>query len=1019
MMPTSDTIVPPVVAALNEYPVLWRQAGQSLRRQLARVEERARRFAGRGDALAALRRALLTTTSGLITVEGAAGSGVTSLLCRVITDTPCAFWVQDDDGGDGAAALCAQIIALRRLAVPLVPPAAPGDARVVERLLDEATRARADEPLLLVIDAAVPTGQPRVATPLPFPARLPTGVVVLYGCVSAGGAGWPAVFPQPTQRIVLRDLQGAREAGLAAMGNDAPEQLREAIVRQSQGNMLYARLVPGLLRGGVIAANALPAGLGALHAAWWRRLDAHGQRLALLLAAAAAPLPHSLCRELLGADPLPLLEAWGALVDYTAPTGDDAQAEGATAFYHPATRAFVAARAPEQLAATHAAVAFHTLSALQQSAAPGSMAYAQVGGALGYVLGNFARHAALGTPASFSDALPLVAGRSWVRFQKRRSAVREAASDAAWELWRAAQSDSPLRMGRAAFLAGTLASQARALPPDAPADLLAQSADTPNRDAVLKGLIALCDQLPDGREKALTLRRLGEVCYANRMRTSAMRLLSQALDLEEQTPSRAQVEEREGIQVALARAALVHADADAALAICGRIAHGERRGLVQTEVARTLLAAGNRDRAQTVALAIGHESMRAWAVAEVAVAQARAGNVALSDELLATLALDTALAWAQIELACAEAASDDVSAVARIERLEVESQRDRGRARLAHALAAADKDGDALHVARQIADVASRVSALLDLRLTLEGLVAMLALEEATAVINAVQGDDRVPLTAALAAAHAALGRRDRALAISHQLAEGEERDRALARVAVALGSSGDMEAALELASGLLDDDERDWAYEELTRLFAQTARWDEAHVTGQRIGAPEPRARVLADAYVEQARHGLPVSAYALAVAIVHPGERARALTAIVPMLVGSGHLSHALEGAAALRTPDARSRYEATLVAALAEQTRDGSNIASATWQRAHELARTIARPTDRARALLSLAQSALPNRPLALRALGEALRTAATSRGAALRCLESAAPLLAELGGAALLGEFSAQLDEIDSW
>jgi len=664
-------------------------------------------------------------------------------------------------------------------------------------------------------------------------------------------------------------------------------------------------------------------------------------------------------------------------------------------------------------------VAFHTLGALQQSAAPGNMAHIQPGGSLSYVLAHFARHAALGTPASFTDALPLVAGRSWVRFQKRRGAAQAAAGDAGWELWRAAQSSSPARMVRAAFLAGTLATLARTLPPEAPAEIMGAALDAPNHDAVLKGLFALCDQLPDGREKARTLRRLGEVCYSARMRTAAMRLLSQALDIEEQSPSRAQVDERESLQAALARAALAIGNADAALAIGARIAHDERRGLVQTEVVRELLAAGDHGRAQAVAQAIGHESMQAWAVAEVAVAQARAGNAALSDELLATLVLDTAIAWAQIELACGEARADDASAVARIERLEPESQRDRGRLRLAHALAEAEKDGDALHVARQIVDLATRVSALLDLRLTLEGLVAMLALEEATAVINAVTTDDRVPLTAALAAAHAALGRRDRAVAIAEQLAEGEERDRALARVAVAMGSSGDMAAAQQLAAGLTDDDERDWAYEELTRLFARAARWDEAQAAGLRIGAADQRARLLADVYVEQARYGELVSAYALAAVIEHAGERARALTEIAPMLVAAGHLSQALAGGAALDTPDARSRYEATLVAALAAQRPPGAAEHGAIWQRAHGLARAIARPVERARALLALARAALPDHALACRTLGEALHTAATSRATALRCLENTAPLLATLGGAALLTEVSAAINEIDSW
>lgn len=641
-----------------------------------------------------------------------------------------------------------------------------------------------------------------------------------------------------------------------------------------------------------------------------------------------------------------------------------------------------------------------------------------------------ARHAALGPPDIQTHVLPYVATRKWVHAHERHSGnMTSAARDLAWELHCAVEQGPLLRLVRSAALAGTLSALARALTPDAAIAALSIALEHNNgRESGLKRVLELVNQLPDGRDKALVLRQLGEACYGARMRTSAMRLLSQALDLEEQTTPRVWREQREQLYMAMANAALYLGNIEAALEISARIEHRERRGMATTNVIRQLLEQGNLDRAQMIASTIEHESLSAWAQAEVAVALARSGNLPAAEELLSQVTVETANAWAQIELACDDATRDEYAAHARINRLASSTQRDRGLTRLAHALALADKDGDALHVAGQISDIAMRVTALLDLRLTLEGLVAMLALEQATSAIEALTGDARVPLVAALSAAHAALGRRERAIGIAQQLAEGEERDRALSRVAVALARWGDYEQGKALAHELADDDERDWTLDELTRILANSGHWQDAYNLGMEISAAELRAHALAELAIAQARTNDPVAALQIAQHIPVASERIRALIIMVPALVAANHVAAALavtgieagvneawtETTAMVPyvfTVDTRSRYLAALAIALAEYSQ---------LSQAQEITRFIARPVDRARVYLAIAQAAVAHDQVQSQAaLGKALRTAILGRDEAFWLLEQAVPVLASLEGAALLTHAAAAINELDSW
>jgi tetratricopeptide (TPR) repeat protein len=780
---------------------------------------------------------------------------------------------------------------------------------------------------------------------------------------------------------------------------------------------MYAlRLAWGLLYQQAVSVHEIQPGLAALHQAWWERLDAPGQRLALLLAAAGEPLPLELCRTLLEVDPQPYLAAWNQIG--IADTADT------TALTHASTQAYLAAQHSEALARIHGELAHLGQAALDGlDSPPDTEPHTAAASVATYSARQFARHVALSPPDIRDNVLPLVARRAWVRAQERRTdSLADAAHDMAWEL-RGAASGPTLRLVRAAALTGTLVSLARTLLPEAAVAALTAAVEQHGRETGLKQVRTLVDQLPDGQNKALILRQMGEACYSLKMRTSAMRLLSQALDIEEQKLPAAWREQREQLHTALASATLELGDVDGALAIAARISHTERRGMVQTHVMRWLLQRGELERARALVSQIEHESLAAWAQTEVAVTLARAGDRTAAESLLHAIDSDTARAWAETELACDLAASDEAAARQRIDSMSNPSYRDRALAQLARALAEADKDGDALDAAGSIQDVAVRVSALLDLRLMLEGLVAMLALEQATAVIGKLPRDVRVPLVSMLAASYAALGRSDEALAVAERGAEGEERDRALSRVAVALAAHGDHGHGLAIARALDDEDERDWTLAELTSVLAEAGRWDAAQQLCSEISTDQQRARTLANLAIARARAGEPLAALQIANQItLQRGEYARALLMLAPLLVAAGNAdialslgqeqylrtrcvpAHALDAAQV-------SRYHSAVATALAEH----GNLPAA-----RSLARTIFYPLDQARASVAIAQAAAHSgNGEALAELGTALRGALHGRDDAFRLLEDSVPVLVALGGAALLREVSEALDEVDSW
>lgn len=995
---------PRAFTALDAFPALRASVASSLERQAARVARALARLQERPALVAALDAALRDPAGGLVALVGAPGSGVTSTLAALAAQRTAPLWLSADDAGMGAQALYAQIVALYRPGVPLIDPAAATDPLVLERLLNDAGATRhPTHPIVLLVDAPEPQQRP---LPLPLPCDLPAGVTMVYGCTPADP------LPYPARAVVaLADYADdpAAQRALRALG--CPVDAHAALLAAAQGNFLYLELAANALAAGVLAVDGLPPGLEALFAAWWAGLTLAERRLAALLAAAGEPLPVPALAELAAADPTPLLADWESLglIDLTlqsAPGFDQPLPTMRAAFSHSALRRWIAATAPADVGRAHGALAELSL-ARRTDPAPEHAAAAHYGRR------QAARHLALGPEPLREERLAQVTTRAWLRDHERRNSLEAAYQDVAWVLQTAAQSGTdPGRTVLAAALAGTLATRARSLGPDTAVAALLTGLERSGREAALKRVLDVVDRLPDGSDKALLLRRLGEACYETRMRQSAMRLLSRALDLEANPTSRAWRDQREQVLATLAGAAISQGAIDVALAIAERIEHLERRAVVETQAARKLLADGDRDRAQRVARSILHESMGAWARAEVAVALCRAGDPR-GALLLDDIANETAASWAQIVLACDAVADDPAAARARIDALSSPGQRDRGLARLALAQVQAGAAAAAIQTALAIQAADVRLSALIELREALPDAVALDVLNQAAANLDAMRADDRAPLLAALAAAFAALGQTGQALSLVRELPEGEERDRARARTAVALTRRGDYAAALRALDALEDADERDWARYEIVRLFAANGLWDEAVTLSNAIAAPDQRARTSADLAIERGRAGEPKAALALALAVEDAGERARALALLAPILVTAGAAALALavvDDPAALPGSEARSRYRAALATALAA-TGDHAAAAAVSAQ--------IRRPLERARAELAVALALAPADPVAAqRALSTALCATAIGREDVLRTIEWAAPVLVELGGAALISRVAEGLLAIDA-
>ncbi|MDW8146636.1 MAG: hypothetical protein RMJ48_10120 [Roseiflexaceae bacterium] len=992
----SSDILPPAVAAVAEYPHLYHQTAHALEVQTQRIIERCASFVSRPAAVALLEQAVHDCDRGIIALDCNHGGGATALICWLAATRRWAFWLPEDDAGGGLAALCAQILALANLPIPLVPPIASRDALTLERLLAEASEGRQTSDPLIIVIGRMPDDTD-VPVPPPLPVSLPPSAVVIMP--TTPDIQQPVIGAHFAARVPLR----ADEAWLAEIAAhlSGNRRLATILASRSQGSPLYLRLAIGLLAGRMLDAKRLPYGLTELHQRWWEGLDAQGRALAYILAAAREPLPLPLAAalaECAEATATRLVQRWGPLIERT---------DAGIRLYHRATRAFVTAMSDDNLASAHAR--FVELTLAQSNGTPERPGWRDE-----IVLSReFARHSALGGAAT-RTAIHSIVRRAWVRAQERRTGnLSNAAIDGLWALRAAAETDSALELVRAAALTGGLTFLARSLPPHAPAEVLATAVDRGQpRDATMKRIRAMIDQLPDGRDKALALRNLGEVCYAMRMRAQAMRMLSEALDLEAPGPTRQWRDQHEETLVALARAAIGIGAPDTALGITTRIVHTERRGMIETEVVRWLIAHGRLSRAEEVAYAIAHPGNHDWAMAEVAIAHAHAGNYERASFVLDTLRTATAVAWVTAELACDAARRGSPHVADQVMRLPNPTLRDRALAQVARTLIVQVAPETALEVARMIDDHETRARCLIDMALD-HPPVAAQALDEAATAAIAVEGEERASVIAALAAAEAASGQLEVGMRMAALLPEGEERDRAHSRIAIALARRGDYATAETVALTIADEDERGWALDELARILASNGRHREAFALAAQIGDDAARARLEANLTIAWARSGAAAAAHARAEQIAVPAERARAQAAIAQPLVESGARARVFTSIADVLPPDMRSRYLLAAAQALA-----GHGLPDD----AEDVARIIPRPLERARALVATAHAVAKQQAFqrAHCLLSQAFLTIAPlGRTETLQCIGWAADALALIGGADLLLTAAAALDEINSW
>ncbi|MEM8532583.1 MAG: hypothetical protein AAGF95_17195 [Chloroflexota bacterium] len=981
-----------ILAAFKTYPGLHQQVRVSLDGQARRITERTTPFIPNKVLIETIDRQLKSLDSGLITLVAPMGGGATSLLCHLAVTRPYLFWFPEDDRQLGIEALCAQLIAGYNLPLPLLPPTVSRDAVVLEGLLSEAAASRQSaQPLVVLIDQF--TNHHVTTRPPIFPAIIPHGVIVMY-------AHEPGLKPPMAPKATIDLMADAEHHGQMlyrfAVQLGCDDDLAARLVAQSGGSFLYIRLAAKLLTTGLFTNTTLPQGLTALYEKWWKQLGSPDRKLAQLLAAAGAPIALSVCTDITGMS-IPevarLLQSWAPFLEVI---------DQRVTFYHHSIRTFIQERSRSRLATSH--TAFLRLAQtrsgghfeeLHQEADP-------------YLLTHVARHLALSTISKRKNASHLLS-RSWIRMHERHTGnLKAAANDAAWDVYRANRLHLVADLVRATALAGTLTLLGRTLPVDeVVSTFVAALKRGDNRDDALRRIRTLVDQLPDGRDKAIILRRLGEVCYEHRMRASAMRMLAEALDLEEPELPRSWRDEREEALVAFARAAIKHGVPDIALGITTQIGHAERRGFIETEVVRSLLAQDRLTRAEEVAHAIGHEHTHEWAMAEVAVGHARAGRIARAVEVLDTLKTETAVAWAQGELACDTASTGQSDAIKLVQSLPNEYLRDQALALVVQALVEGKLVEEATTTAHQIINTEIRTQSFIDLALAT---AAKDMLDRAAQDVAAVEGDNRMPLIVALATTYAIITDETTALKTASLLMDEEERNRAHSRIAVTLARQGDHPSAAQIALAIPDEDERSWTLHELARLLGEAGEWNSAMALIDQISDSEERARAEADVCIARARSGNATVAQQQVALITIARERIRAYVAIVDSLVQQGRIDAAKAITQHITEPDARSRYQAALVTALAHH----HDI-----REAQQLSYNIIRPFDRARTLIVIAQLT-DDLEQKRQVLGQAFQMAASlGRSETFTCLASAAEPLASLEGAEALLAASHALDEIDEW
>ncbi|NJN15818.1 MAG: hypothetical protein HC822_05785 [Oscillochloris sp.] len=580
----------PAHTALRALPELHAMVAEDLAYQTTLAAPYLAGWRERTALVAQLEAAIEAAPGGLICLAGPPGSGVTSTLLALAAAGSRPIWLEAQRAPLGVAAFCAQIVAVRPQLLPLIDPAVITDAAALERFLAAAVKGAADR-LVLLIDLESALLPPVGPLAPPLPQVIPPEVTLVIGCEPKAQLPFAPVarflLPEadPEQRLLIEQL--------AATIDPAPL-ARDALVDAAEGVPLYPLLAGALMRAGCL--HDLPVGVDGLIDRWWDSLAESEQQLALLLAVAGASLPLELLQQMSKIDVSAITAFWEAcgLINLTVQraAGDGELSLIMAAYSHGAIAKRLMVHSPQGVTAAHRQMAAAQAYATRAGSKPAEL----------YLLRNYGRHLAGDNVVGQEHEHPgtELISRERLRIRERQDGVVAAYHDSAYALVYAGKYGSALQLAIAAAQTGTLATLARSLSADAAVAALLAGMERGGRENALRQVLDLVERLPDGSDKAQILRRLGETCYAHRMRSSAMRLLSRAIDLEAQPISRAWRDQREQLLAALALAALGCDDSDSALAIAEQIEHLERRAQVETQVARRLLAQGDRDRAQRV-----------------------------------------------------------------------------------------------------------------------------------------------------------------------------------------------------------------------------------------------------------------------------------------------------------------------------------------------------------------------------------------------------------------------------------
>lgn len=310
-------------------------------------------------------------------------------------------------------------------------------------------------------------------------------------------------------------------------------------------------------------------------------------------------------------------------------------------------------------------------------------------------------------------------------------------------------------------------------------------------------------------------------------------------------------------------AGLIPCLAGSAIAAAGRIDDGEQRDWVLLHLVGTLARAGWEDTAWVLVRRIGDPRTQISGVRDIAAALAEAGAGDRATDLAAQvpLARPRAEAWIAIALAAHGAGDSERLGVAIAAARQAIGQIDEGHQRVAllARVAPLAAVGDA--VSRDIAmamDLAARLAPGSDRDLAMGHIATAQAalgdLDGALGTITAIADDRRrgaTLLRVALAAADA--GAWDRAMALPAKIAEPRYRAVALARLAARLAGLGRMDQAtqvLEQAEAAMkavtSPFARDYGIAVITEAWLALGNVDEARRAADGIGAGPIRARTL-----------------------------------------------------------------------------------------------------------------------------------------------------------------------------